>query len=154
QEIDFSVLSTAISYSDIANYVGLQGPQDIAGKQVNDEKLKNLLSWMFVARGNQKSVLGESRNLKQLAAVVSSPSAIKMLIKDGDLAMAYQLSHGPAEALNDALIKIERKLKQIWSWILQVERPFPGDEEIAENIRKHAFELRELIKAKRNAPEE
>ena len=154
QEIDFSVLSTAISYSSIAEYVGLQGAQDIAGKQVNDKKLKNLLSWMFVARGNQKSVLGESRNLKQLAAVVASPSAIKMLIKDGDLAMAYQLSHGPAKALNDALIKIERKLEQIWSWMPQVESPISGDEDIADNIRKRALELRDAIKAKRNGDEE
>ncbi len=154
QEIEFSVLSTAISYGNIADYVGLDGRQDMAGDKVSDEALKNLLSWMFVARGNQKPVLGDSRNLKQLAAVVESKAARAVLVKDGNLEAAYQLSRGPGQALSLTLKTIERKLQEAWSWMPQVEAPATGDEDTADTIRKRAAELRDAIKAKRSTDDE
>ena len=153
-EIEFSVLSTALSYTNITEYVGLDGRQDMAGKTVSDENLKNLLTWMFVARGNQKPVLGDSRNLKQLAAVVESPEAVSILIRDGNLEAAYQLSRGPAQALNLALKAIEKKLKDAWEWIPMIDTPDPGDEDRAESIRKLALQIRDAIKSKRSASED
>ena len=154
QEIEFSVLSTAISYSNIATYVGLEGRQDMTGVNANDENLKNLLSWMFVARGDQKSVLGDSRNLKQLAAVVESKAATSVLVKNNNLDEAYQLSRGPAEALSLALKAVERKLQDAWAWLPQVDKPLTDDEGIAETIRKRALEIRDAIKSKRSAEDE
>ena len=101
EEIDFSVLATGLSYSSIAEYAGLDGRQDMTGEKISDENLKNLLTWMFVAKANQKSILGDSRNLKKLAAVVdraSGGNSIKILIDEGNLDSAYQLSKGPAQA--------------------------------------------------------
>lgn len=154
QEIEFSVLSTAIAYSNIATYIGLEGRQDMVGASVNDEHLKNMMSWMFVARGNQKSVLGDSRNLKQMAAVVESKAATSVLAKDGNLEMAFLLSRGPAQALSDALQDIERKLQVAWTWLPQVDVPTTGDDETAEAIRKRALEIRDAIKSKRSARDE
>lgn len=154
QEIEFSVLSTAISYSNIATYIGLEGRQDMAGANINDEHLKNLLSWMFVARGNQKSVLGDSRNLKQLAAVVESKAATSVLVKNGNLDEAYQLSRGPAEALSLALKAVDRKLQDAWEWMPQVEIPITDDESLAETIRGRALAIRDAIKSKRSAVDE
>jgi hypothetical protein len=154
QEIDFSVLSTAISYTNIAAYVGLAGRQDMAGATVNDDHLTNLMSWMFVARGNQKPVLEDSRHLKKLAAVVESKSALAMLAKDGNLEASYQLSRGPSQALSLALKAVERKLQDAWEWLPQVDRPATGDEDIAEAIRKRALEIRDAIKSKRSMEDE
>lgn len=154
QEIEFSVLSTAISYNKIATYIGLEGPQDMVGANTNDEHLKNLLSWMFVSRGDQKSVLGDSRNLKQLAAVVESKAATSVLVKNNNLDEAYQLSRGPAEALSLALKAVERKLQDAWAWLPQVDRPLTDDEGLAEAIRKRALEIRDAIKSKRSAEDE
>ena len=154
QEIEFSVLSTAISYTNIATYVGLEGRQDMAGANVKDENLKNLLSWMFVARGDQKPVLGDSRNLKQLAAVVESTAATAVLLKNGNLDAAYQLSRGPAQALSLALKAVERKLQDAWEWLPQVDTPITGDEGLAETIRRRALEIRDAIKSKRSAEDE
>lgn len=154
QEIEFSVLSTAISYTNIATYAGLDGRQDMAGANANDENLKNLLSWMFVARGDQKPVLGDSRNLKQLAAVVESPAATAVLLKNGNLDAAYQLSRGPAQALSLALKAVERKLQDAWEWLPQVDAPVTGDEGLAETIRRRALEIRDAIKSKRSAEDE
>ena len=154
QEIDFSVLSTAISYSNIADYVGLEGRQDMVGADVDDDHLKNLLSWMFVARGNQKPVLGDSRNLKQLAAVVESKAATRVLLNEGNLEAAFQLSRGPALALNLALKAVDRKLQDAWTWLPMVDRPDAGDEDIADAIRKRAVEIRDAIKSKRRGEDD
>jgi hypothetical protein len=154
QEVEFSLLSTAISYNNIVTYLGLESRQDMTGKRINDESLKNVMSWLFVARGNQKTVLGDSRNLKRLAAVVDSPAAIKQLLADGNLESAFQLSRGPAQALSLALKAIEAKLQEAWSWMPMVDMPETGDEDIADTIRKRAVELREAIKAKRSADDE
>jgi len=154
QEIEFSVLSTAISYNNIATYVGLEGRQDMVGANVTDEHLKNLLSWMFVARGDQKAVLGDSRNLKQLAAVVESKAAIAVLLKNGNLDAAYQLSRGPSQALSLALKAVDRKLQDAWEWLPLVDTPITGDEGLAETIRRRALEIRDAIKSKRSAGDE
>lgn len=154
QEIEFSVLSTAISYSNIATYIGLDGRQDMTGAGANDEHLKNLLSWMFVARGDQKPVLGDSRNLKQLAAVVESSAAISMLEKNGNLEAAYQLSRGPSQARSLALKAVERKLQDAWEWLPQIETPITGDEALADAIRRRAMEIRDAIRSKRNTDDE
>ena len=149
-EIEFAVLTTALSYSNIASYVGLESRQDVEGAGVKDEELKSLLTWLFVARSGQKSVVGDSRNLSKLAAVVDSKPALEILLKDGELETAFQLSRGPALALNLALMAVERKLQEAWSWMPQVDSPMPGDEDVAESIRKRALDLREAIKSKRS----
>jgi hypothetical protein len=154
QEIEFSLLSTAISYSNIVNYLGLEHRQDMEGNRVQDDSLKNLMTWLFVAKGNQRTVLGDSRNLKQLAAIVESKDAIRVLLKDGNLETAFQLSRGPAQALSLTLKAIERKLQDAWSWMPQVEKPLTGDEEVADSVRKRAIELRDAIKSKRSAEDE
>jgi len=151
QEIEFSLLSTAISYSNIVSYLGLENRRDMEGKNVRDDALKNLMTWLFVARSNQKSVLGESRNIKKLAAVVESEIAVARLIKEGNLENAFQLSRGPAQALSLALKAIDLKLEEAWSWMPQVEYPETGDEDLADSVRKRAHELRDAIRSKRIA---
>lgn len=153
-EIEFSVLSTAISYSNIAAYVGLEGRQDSVGEGLDEEHLKNLLTWMFVARGDQRSILGDSRNLKLLSAVVESKSATKVLIESGNLEAAFQLSRGPSIALSLSLKTIEKKLKDAWQLLPQVSKPDPGDEERADEIRKLAVQVRDAIKALRRSDDE
>jgi hypothetical protein len=146
-EIEFSVLSTALSYKNITNYVGLEGRQDSEGAAVSDENLKHLLTWMFVARGDNKSALGESRNLKQLAAVVESKAAIKILLDTGSLESAFQMSRGPSIALNLSLKSVEKKLNEIWQLIPQLSRVDSGDGERAEEIRKLSTRVRDAIRS-------
>jgi hypothetical protein len=153
-EIEFSILTTALGYRNIVSYIGLQSRQDLVGEAVSDENLKNLLSWMFVARGNQKPILGESRNLKKLAAIVDVPAAITTLIKDGDLDSAFQLSEGPALAFSHALTTVKKKLDQAWVWLGSVEDPVRGDEEIADEIRTISTRIRNSIRASRDGDED
>lgn len=153
-EIDFSVLSTGLSYTNISEYVGLDGRQDMVGENISDAHLKNLLTWMFVARENQRSILGESRNLKKLAAVVESEDAISILTKEGNLESAFNLSRGPALALNLSLKNIEKRLKDAWGWMPLIDMPEPGDAKRADDIRKLAADLRNAIRDKSNEEED
>ncbi len=153
-EIDFSVLTTALSYNSIASHVGLESRQDIVGSNISDIKLQNLLTWMFVARSNQKSILGDSRNLKKMAAIVDSPDAITMLIKEGNIDSAFQLSMGPAQALNQSLKAIEKRLKEAWEWLPMIDLPAEEDGNRADDIRKISIQIRDAIKAKRSKSED
>lgn len=150
QDIDFSLLSTAISYAAIVRYVGLEGRQDSTGARIDEGALKNMMNWLFVSLGGQKTVLGDSRNLKRLAAVVESEAARDQLVVDGNLDSAYQLSRGPAQALTLTLKAVEKKLQEAWTWMPLIDRPQAGDEDVAESIRKRASELRAAIIAKRS----
>lgn len=150
QDIDFSLLSTAISYTAIVRYIGLEGRQDSTGARIDEGALKNMMSWLFVSLGGQKTVLGDSRNLKRLAAVVESETARDQLVVDGNLDSAYQLSRGPAQALTLTLKAVEKKLQEAWTWMPLIEHPQAGDEDLAESIRKRASELRAAIIAKRS----
>lgn len=146
-EVEFSVLATALSYTNICEYVGLDSRQDIVGRRVSDDNLKNVIDWLFATR-DQRSVIGESRNLKKLAAVVASPDATASLVVSRNLDAAFQLSKGPAEALSGALRDIEKRLKQAWDWLPLVDSPDFTDVDTAERIRKLALDMRELLKSK------
>lgn len=110
EEIDFSILSTSLSYKGIVDYLGLSSRTDSSVQGLARENLKDLFFFLFVKGPNQKSIVGESRNLKKLAAIVASPIAVKHLKKEGRLSEAYELSKGPAEALLEALIQADRRL--------------------------------------------
>lgn len=116
-EIDFSVLSTALSYASITLYVGLESRVDASLKGLNEKHLADLISFLFVKGNNNKSIVGESRHLKKLAAVVTSLIAVKHLKKTGNLDEAFEYSKGPAEALSQALVHAERRIIAAWEWL-------------------------------------
>jgi len=101
-DIDFSILTTALSYANIVDFIGLDGPSDASQDSVSRRNLKLLFEWTFVKGESKKSIVRESRNLKKLAAIVVSPSAVKDLSRHGNLDQAFSLSKGPAIALTEA----------------------------------------------------
>jgi ParB-like nuclease domain len=147
-DIDFSILSTALGYANIAEYLGLEGRTDIDLASLNVRHLKNLFLWLFVAKNNQKSVVGESRNLRKLAAIVASPNAVKELLKEGRLDEAFEFSKGPAIALTEALVHVERRLNAAWQWIPKVAELNRDHQDRAENIARTATAIRSAIESR------
>jgi hypothetical protein len=96
--ISFSLLSTALSYKNIYSFLGLSSSECVTVDNVNDKHTKELLGWMFSQNARGETVLGESRHLKKLAAIVESERAITELRKHEDLESAYVFTNGPAEA--------------------------------------------------------
>lgn len=109
-DVSFSLLSTALSYSNIVSFLNLPSRDVVEVDGVNDVHAKELLSWMFAQNENGATVLGESRQLKRLAAVVGSHSAIAKLRESKSLDEAYVFTSGPSETLGKLLTEIESNI--------------------------------------------
>ena len=109
-DINFSLLSTALSYSNIVTFLNLPSRDAISVDAVNDDHAKELLSWMFAQDQRGDTVLGESRRLKILAAVVSSPRAVIELRNNNNLDQAYVFTSGPTETFTKLLAGIESSI--------------------------------------------
>ncbi|TFZ62976.1 hypothetical protein E4631_23910 [Hymenobacter sp. UV11] len=85
-QTQFSLLTTALSYSNIAEYVKLN-PRDITLDGLGSDEFIQLLRWLYqpVDEPTSKSIIGESRNIKLLNKIVPSARAVAHLIKTGDL---------------------------------------------------------------------
>lgn len=115
EDVDFSLLTTALSYSDISNYIGLESRNDIEIKGMSRDKAKDIFSWIYSQNQQGETIVGESRQLKKLAAVVKNPEAVKVLKEDGNLDAAYTRSEGPESAFSKSLQDVEKKLKVAYS---------------------------------------
>lgn len=153
-DIDFSILSTALSYSNIVEYLGLGSKWGDDLGDVNPKKLKNLFQWLFVAQTNQKTIVGESRNLKKLAAIVAEPEAVKELLKDGRLDEAYEFSKGPATALSEAMSVAQRRLDAALRLLQKIPAVDLNHLDKAEEIYRTAGSLRGAVKTRLEEVEE
>lgn len=114
EDVDFSLLTTALSYSDISTYIGLKSRTDVEIKGLVEEKAKDIFSWMYAQDQQGNTILGESRHLRKLAAVVRNPESVTVLKKESDLELAYTYSEGPSVAFTKALSDVERKIKDAY----------------------------------------
>lgn len=134
EDIEFSVLTTALSHTNIAEYIGLNNPRDISAKGLNQDRAKELFSWVFAQDEQGSTILGESRNLRKLAAVVSDPTAILTLKETGNLDTAFLFSDGPVEAFNKILREADKKLRDV----------FKLTTDIADFTEEHLSQLEKL----------
>lgn len=135
EAIDFSYITTAISYKNISEWLGIEGVGYDSAENIKLDNLNSLLYWMFVPRENGRTTIGETRKLKELAAVVHSTDGLSVLLETGSLADAYLYTDGPQEALSAALQSADAKLRLVWDTLL---KSTPTDE--------HKYKADELLK--------
>jgi hypothetical protein len=145
EQIEFSVLGTALSYSALTEFLGLESRNDIKAKLLEDRALKDLFDWLFVIEGRSKPIVTESRNLRKLAAVVSSSTAIKELRKSGNLDQAYELSSGPEEALTESLKNALRRLETAQALVPKVPKISDEHVELAESLAETAASVQDVV---------
>lgn len=126
--IQFSFIYTALGYQNITNYLGIEAAQNTELTGIQDDKAKQLFSWMFAQDQQGRTILGESRNIQKLAAVVAHQDAVRMLVANGDLEEAYALSSGPEIAFNKIASMIQKSFKQIQD-LLDNHGYMPTDEQ-------------------------
>jgi len=122
EDVEFSYITTAITYTKIVSWLGLENPQDIEMPKLNLDNLKDIFSWMFSKDQQGKTILGESRNLSDLARIVASKEATVVLKESGQLSEAFLFTEGPQEALSNAMGQADEHLRMIWN-MLQKVRP-------------------------------
>jgi ParB-like nuclease domain len=106
ESIKFAVLSTALADERIGEFVGIvkksgvgknstkQPTNPILDKSAIAKKpVEELSRWLFEKKDG-KTVVGESRNLRELAAVIESPKALQALRSKSSLSYAYRLTSG------------------------------------------------------------
>jgi ParB-like nuclease domain len=145
EQIEFSVLGTALSYSALIEFLGLESRNDVKVKGLEELALKELLDWLFVIEGRSKPIVTESRNLRKLAAVVSSATAIKELRKSGNLDQAYELSSGPEEALAESLRTALRRLETAQALVPKVPKISDEHMELAEDLAETAAAVQDVV---------
>lgn len=150
-QIEFSVLTTALSYKNIADFIGLQSRSDIAADGLNEDHLKNIIDWLFVSPDHRKPVVPDSRDLKKLAAVVCSEDALKELRINRQLAEAYELSKGPEVALLEAMRLIGRRLDSCQQLAMKSPKKSSEVLEVAESLVVKAEYLETIMRQTRRS---
>lgn len=129
----FGVLYTAIDYRPISGFLGVvkyDGEKDEVIKEnhpILDEKVLNkknvseFYSWVFQKDNEGKAVLGESRNLPKLSAILRSRTATEALKRTRNLDVAYESSEGAVVELEKALARALKHLRYANSIVANVD---------------------------------
>lgn len=148
-DVEFSYITTALGYSKITNWLGSQDKKDFLDPNLNEENLKRLFSWFFVPDQQGRTIIGESRRIKDIAAVVEKPEAIEILMKSSNLDEAYLYTSGEREALDKALNAASVKLRVVWDMLLKAKELTLEHEEAASEIFEMSKNIRNQIRSKR-----
>lgn len=109
--ISFSLIYTAITFQKIVDFLNLDEHPIVKASKLDRKRLKELTEWIFNRSDGKKTALGESRNLSQLAYVVSTPKALKEFRSGAPLKKAYRLTKGASDDLLDYLYDAEGNLE-------------------------------------------
>ena len=126
ETFQFGTFYTAISNSDIANYVGARhngtSGHPITNPSVIDEgHLEEVVRWMFERDARNNTKMGESRNISRLGVVLSKPDSLRALRSGQSLDAAYRLTpHGRDDFMRHINQAIE-ELKQANANLYAVE---------------------------------
>lgn len=116
-DIQFSLLYTAIGYPHIASYVGLENSQDYCLESLNYEHARDLFNWLFMQDEKGLKAVPESRKISTLNAVLSSAEATTVFKETRDLDIAFPLTNGPQEFFDNSIKNMEKTVERINSVI-------------------------------------
>lgn len=137
ESIDFSLITTALSYNNLVKYLGLKSADDIALEGLKEENCKNLFDWMFVRNSQRVTRIGESRALKDLNKIVVYPDALeKFTTGQVSLSEAMQYTNEPNEALFDFVCRARDLLKDAKNCLEQISSEPEGIRDLLEEIKK------------------
>lgn len=148
RDIEFSYLTTALNYSSICEWLGLENKSDVDMPGLKEEKLKYAFGWFFSKDQLGRTVLGESRNLAELAVVVQSTEAVKVLLETNQLAEAYLYSDGPLQALENAMQTAIDRINTVWRMVPNSTALNSTHLELAKKLAEQSRLVRTAIESK------
>ena len=146
--IEFTLLSTALSYHNITNFLGLSSAGDTSLHGLSVAHLEELTTWLFARNAEGKTRVGESRNLKLLAAVVAEPKislALKSFRRGAPLAEAARLTKLPLDVFRTSIMEARSRLQTALEHIRLVDNPDETDAQTLRDIRQVAEDLLTLV---------
>jgi hypothetical protein len=148
KDVEFSYLTTALNYSAICEWLGLENKSDLEMPGLNAENLKRAFGWFFSKDQLGRTVLGESRNLSELAAIVQNEHAISVLLETNQLAEAYLYSDGPQQALENAMQAAMDRLTTVWRMVPNLSVVTDTHLEMSKKLSEQARLVRSAIESK------
>lgn len=148
KDIEFSYITTALGYRKIQNWLGLKSPTDIAMQGLVNENLKRAFSWMFVKDQQGKTILGESRKLDEMAAIVASDDAIAVLVETGRLSEAFLYTDGPQASLEKALDEATKHVRVVWNMLPKINPITTNHQTLSEGLFEDIKPIRNVIREK------
>jgi len=156
ETIKFAVLSTALANERIGAFVGLI-KKDAEGdyrphhaiidpQVVNHQEIRELAEWLYKKDKDRKSRIGESRRLKELAAVVDTPKALAAFRDGATLTYAYQLTSDIGQDFLELLYQAEGALTEAAGMVATMdydEQSIQVSRRILETIRLIGKTLKE-----------
>ncbi len=121
KDIEFSYITTAINYKNIYTWLGLESRTDFEMLNLREDNLKRMFSWMFSKDQQGRTILGETRNLKTLASVVTNEDAVHALEVTGRLSEACLYTGGQESALEQAMDQAAERLRVVWNILPNVK---------------------------------
>lgn len=146
ETIPFSVLTTALSYSSICEFIGLRSRSDVDADYVDSSRLEEFFKWVFVEEGG-RTRLGESRNLRVLARVIGNDRAIEKFRAGSALDEADLFTEGPLILLQKTMLDIEHRLSVAQDALKSIDLLSESERERARSIERAARSLRASIDA-------
>jgi len=142
----FSVLTTALSYENIAQFLGLEsgGMPDLSTLDL--KRLKELTAWLFDREGKAPARVAESRSLGRLSDVVANEKALQAFRNGVTLDEAYLLSEGPTGTFRSAVGKARGQLQAAINQFHLVEVPSQEDANALDEIFRMVRDLRSAVK--------
>lgn len=155
QSFDFSLLTTSLSYNGIVKkHLGLNSASDIDIAGLKKSHLKELISWLFEKASNNKTRVGESRNLKLLNAVVMNDNALDYFRGGSSLQDAFLRTEGPIQLFQQSLRKAKAELLTAQSNIHLIDEPIDSDREVLDEISRMTKLLIKVLQDKAVEQEE
>jgi len=147
--IEFSLLTTALSYENIYRFVGLDSAADDSSP-IDRDSLRELVQWVYAPIGSDgRTVVGESRNLRRLAAVVASDSALEALRSRLPLEDAVRLTEEPLNAFRNTMSDAEGRLDLAQKQLRQLEATNESDSLQASRVATMASDIKTLVQSRR-----
>lgn len=120
QTLSFSLITTAIGYSNISQFVGLEDGQDIFQTNLKREKLETLTKWIFEKDSRGQTRLGESRELQNLNAVLQNENALTQFELGVPLEKAIYYTDEPIKNFRNLLFEAREKLQFAWDTLAPI----------------------------------
>ncbi len=141
--LDFSLITTALGYVNIRNFLGLKAMTDPTLKGLQDKALKEFTGWLFDKNEEGKSRIGESRRLKDFNKIVEKPKALAAFRNGESISSALIYTDVPIEIVRTSILEAKGKFETARDHMHLVDKYSPADADLANESSR-------LIKAVHN----
>lgn len=143
--IQFSLITTALSYNSIAHFLGLRSDNDPSLRRLNMAHLQELTAWMFERQPDGTTRLGESRNLHELSSVVANPKALEAFRRGEPLGEASLRTEIPAQLYRNAVSEAKGRLRIARDHVHQVTDLSQADADDLQEVVQIGRNLRVVV---------